>query len=279
MAGNAAAWDVQNVNRFVRSLRTRPGAAYALMFGLLTHITFAIAVGVIVVGLYSGLSTGRGTFQSWTAALFNTLLIVQFPVAHSFLLRKRGRALLARLAPYGIGRDLAPTTFTLIASLQLLATFMLWSPSEVVVRGSSGVEFRVFQFLFAASWIFLLKALFDSGLAVQTGYIGWSSVVKGKKPEYGGFPKRRLFRFIRHPVYLGLAFVLWTAPVKTLDGVVLASVWTVYCLAGPLFKEQRFRRWYGEQYARYRAAVPYMVPRIRRNTDKPGCYLRTDSNE
>lgn len=233
---------------------------YAVVFGLLTHAVFAVSVLVMVFGLYSGLRSGHGHLHGWWAALGNALLIAQFPLVHSFLLSKRGRRLLARLAPRRVGADLAPTTYVFVASLQLLATFELWSPSGITLFDASGGVRWVFLVLFVASWIFLIKALTDSGLALQTGYLGWSSVARGKRLNYGDFPQHGLFKFIRHPVYLGFALVLWTAPIHTLDGVVLATLWTVYCVAGPLLKESRFRAWYGERYARYRDAVPYMLP-------------------
>lgn len=238
----------------------RRGALYAIVFGLITHAVFSLSVIMMVLGLYSGLRSGHGRLHGWWAVAGDALLIAQFPIIHSFLLSQRGRSLLARIAPPGIGSDLVPTTYVLVASLQLLATFELWSPSGITLLDSSGGVRWLFMVLFVASWVFLVKALTDSGLALQTGYIGWSSVASGKRPNYGDFPQHGLFRLIRHPVYLGFALVLWTAPVHTLDGVVLAGVWTLYCAVGPLFKESRFRKWHGERYARYRDAVPYMLP-------------------
>jgi protein-S-isoprenylcysteine O-methyltransferase Ste14 len=253
----------QAVQCTLSTLRVRREARYAIAFGLVTHVVFAISVGAMIFGLYSGLRTGHGHLHGWYAVLGDALLIIQFPVIHSFLLSKRGRSVLAKLAPGNIGGDLAPTTYVFAASLQLLATFELWSPSGITLVDPSGGARWLFIALFVASWLFLIKALTDSGLALQTGYIGWSSVLHGKRPDYGDFPKQGLFRMIRHPVYLGFALVLWTAPVHTLDGVLLASIWTVYCVIGPLFKESRFLKWHGERYARYRAMVPYMFPRSR----------------
>lgn len=238
----------------------RRAALYAIVFGLFTHAVFAVSVVMMMLGLYSGLRSGHGHLHGWWAVTGDALLIAQFPIIHSFLLSKRGRSILARLAPLGIGGDLVPTTYVLAASLQLLATFELWSPSGITLFDPSGGVRWLFMALFIASWVFLIKALTDSGLAIQTGYIGWSSVASGKRPDYGDFPQHGLSRLIRHPVYLGFALVLWTAPVHTLDGVVLAALWTIYCVAGPLFKESRFHQWHGERYARYRDLVPYMLP-------------------
>jgi protein-S-isoprenylcysteine O-methyltransferase Ste14 len=237
---------------------------FALLYGALSHLTFVVAVGFMVVGLYQGLRTGFGPFRGPHAWIANTLLVVQFPVLHSWLLSPSGRKLLARLAPADFGQDLAPTTFAWISSLQVLATFALWSPSGIVLDDASGASLWAFRAGFAASWLFLIKALGDAGLGLQTGFIGWTSVLRGRRTPFGDFPTRGLFRFCRQPVYLGFALTLWTGPVHTLDGLVLALTWTTYCVAGPLHKELRYLGWYGERFSRYRASVPYFLPRFKK---------------
>lgn len=238
--------------------------ATALCYGAVTHALFAVAIVVMWLALYDGLQLGAGRLEGAAAALANAALVLQFPLLHSWLLSTRGRALLARLAPFGLGRALSPTTFAAIASLQALGTFALWSPSGVVVARAEGVSLLAWDAAYAASWIFLLKALHDAGPALQTGFVGWTSVLRGEKPQFGPFPTHGTFARCRQPVYLGFALTLWTGPVHTLDGLVLAAVWTAYCAIGPLHKERRYRSWYGERYAAYQARVPYILPRFRR---------------
>jgi methanethiol S-methyltransferase len=55
---------------------------------------------------------------------------------------------------------------------------------------------------------------------------------------------------------------LWTAPVLTADRLLLASAWTLYCLIGPLHKERRLIARDPDGYCRYRASVPYWLPRL-----------------
>ena len=235
-------------------------AAFAIVYGLITHLTFVCAVVLMVTALYQGLRTGLGHLHGWQGALADTLLIVQYPVIHSFFLGARGRRLMARLFPDDLGKDLATTTFALIASIQVIATFALWSPSGVMLFEATGKTLWVFRVLFAFSWLFLGKAMLDAGLGLQTGYIGWRAVSRGNRPAYKKFPTHGLFRMVRQPVYLGFALTLWTTPAYTLDGVLLAIVWTIYCFAGPLLKEARYLNWHGNAYAQYRAAVPYIFP-------------------
>jgi protein-S-isoprenylcysteine O-methyltransferase Ste14 len=78
-------------------------------------------------------------------------------------------------------------------------------------------------------------------------------------------PTRGLFAVIRQPIYVAFALTLWTVPVWTPDQLALAISYTAYCLLAPRLKERRFAARYGDRFARYRARVPYVVPK-RRNT-------------
>jgi protein-S-isoprenylcysteine O-methyltransferase Ste14 len=243
-------------------LSPRARKAVAIAYGVVTHAAFVAAVATMIAALYDGLRFGQGPLRGPWAWLANTALVAQFPLLHSYLLTPAGQRWLARLAPRELARDLAPTTFALVASGQLLATFALWSPSGVVLDDAHGASLWLFRGAFAASWIFLLKALTDAGLGVQTGFVGWSAVLRGRRPQFGEFPTHGLFQVCRQPVYLGFALTLWTGPVHTLDGLVLALTWTTYCVAAPLHKELRYLGRYGERFARYRERVPYFVPRL-----------------
>jgi hypothetical protein len=73
-------------------------------------------------------------------------------------------------------------------------------------------------------------------------------------------PTTGLFRLCRQPIYVAFALTLWTAPTITPDQLVISLVLTAYCLVGPLFKEARFARQFGEPFARYQQNVPYWLP-------------------
>lgn len=237
--------------------------AVAVGWGVVNHVLFVVAVATMVLGLDHGLRDGVGELHGAAAWVANAALLLQFPLLHSWLLSQRGRAMLARLGPPGMGRELAPKTFTLVASLQLLATFLLWSPSGVTVHEAHGAARWVHQVLFGGSWVLLVLAMRDAGLGIQTGSIGWMAVVRGRRLDYGPLPTGGLFRLCRQPVYVAFALTLWTGPVLTLDGLVLALAWTAYCVLGPLHKERRYLASYGEAFARYRERVPFLLPRLR----------------
>ncbi|MFN3615443.1 MAG: methyltransferase family protein [Rubrimonas sp.] len=259
---------VAGLARLIRgALRPPPGrrrVALALVMGALCHLTFAAAVGAMIAAMFFGMSESLGRVPWPWAALANLLLLAQFPVVHSLLLTERGGRWLARLIPGPHGRTLATTTYALIASVQLLALFALWTPSGIVWWRAEGWAFWVACAAYAAAWALLVKASFDAGAEVQSGALGWMSLMARVRPVFPDMPTRGLFAAIRQPIYVAFALTLWTAPVWTPDQLALALTYTGYCLLAPRLKERRFAARYGDRFAAYRAAVPYAIPRWRR---------------
>ena len=254
------------------ALRPPAGAgriALALGLGVLCHALFAAGVLAMVVAMFFGLSESLGTVPWPLAALANAALIAQFPLAHSALLTGPGGQLLARLIPGPHGQTLTTTTYAIIASAQLLALFALWTPSGIVWWRAEGAAFWAVTGAYAASWLILLKASFDAGAEVQSGALGWMSLLARIRPVFPDMPTQGLFRLIRQPIYVAFALTLWTVPVWTPDQLVLAVSFTAYCLLAPRRKERRFAARYGDRFATYRKAVPYALPRLRSLKDQP----------
>lgn len=254
------------------ALRPPPGTAriaLALGLGMLCHALFGVAVLAMIVAMFFGLSESLGTVPWPWALLANAALIAQFPLAHSLLLTRRGGKVLVRLVPGPHGTTLATTTFAIIASAQLLALFVLWTPSGIVWWRADGAIFWAISTAYAASWLLLLKASFDAGAEVQSGALGWMSLIARVRPVFPDMPTEGLFRLIRQPIYVAFALTLWTVPVWTPDQLALALAYSAYCLLAPRLKERRFAARYGDRFLRYRAAVPYALPRPLSGKDHP----------
>ena len=249
------------------ALSPPPGAGrivLAIALGLLCHALFAVAVLSMIVAMFFGLSESFGTVPWPWAALANAALIAQFPLAHSVLLTGPGNRWLTKLIPGPYGATLATTTYAIIASAQLLALFAMWTPSGIVWWRAEGAAFWAICTAYAASWLILAKASFDAGAEVQSGALGWMSLMARIRPVFPDMPTQGLFRLIRQPIYVAFALTLWTPPVWTPDQLVLAVSFTAYCLLAPRLKERRFAKRYGARFDAYQKAVPYVLPNRKR---------------
>jgi protein-S-isoprenylcysteine O-methyltransferase Ste14 len=240
----------------------------AVSYGLVCHGLFVAAVGTMIVAMFFGLGRSLGPLQAPWSLIANGLLLLQFPLLHSVLLTRRGRAILCRLAPPEFAADLATTTYVIIASMQVLLLFALWSPSGTIWWRAEGAAFIVISCLYTGAWLLLLKSILDAGIALQTGFLGWRAVLRDARPVYPAMPVTGLFRLCRQPIYVSFALTLWTVPTWTPDQLLLAITLSAYCIIGPLFKEARFRRLFGEEFEAFARHVPYWLPWPRRRSPR-----------
>lgn len=240
--------------------------ALALVFGVTVHLVFAAGVLAMIVAMYFGMSKSFGQVAWPYAALVNGLLILQFPIAHSFLLTGRGMQVLSRLVPGPHGGTLGTTTYAIIASVQLFVLFTFWTPSGIIWWQAEGWGLILMASLYGLSWLLLIKASWDAGAEVQAGALGWMTLMKNAKPRFPDMPTTGLFRIIRQPIYVAFALTLWTAPVWTPDQLALAIAFSAYCLLAPKLKERRFEKRYGDRFRDYKKHVPYAVPALTRTS-------------
>ena len=231
----------------------------ALTFGAVCHGLFAVAVLSMMSAMYFGMSESFGNVPWPWAALANMALIAQFPVVHSVLLTGQGGKWLASVIPGSHGATLSTTTYAIIASAQLLALFALWTPSGIVWWRAEGAVLWGLWGAYGAAWLLVAKASFDAGAEVQSGALGWMSLLAKIKPTFPDMPTLGLFAIMRQPIYVAFALTLWTVPVWTPDQLVLAICYTAYCLFAPKLKERRFGARYGAKFDHYRAKVPYIA--------------------
>jgi hypothetical protein len=149
--------------------KARRHRVWAISSGIFCHISFLAAVGAMILMTHFGMTKSFGRAPTIWGIVCNTLLLAQFPLLHSLLLTKRGGRVLKGLAPRAIGADLTTTTYATIASVQTLALFLLWTPSGIVWWRAHGPVSLAIDAMNAGAWLFLLKAIIDAGLSVQTG--------------------------------------------------------------------------------------------------------------
>ena len=169
------------------SLNSPPGNAriiIALSYGIICHTIFSFAVLAMITAMFFGMSKSLGNLPSPWGLVANIALDLQFPLAHSFFLTKRGGTALSKLAPPSYGNTLRTTTFAIVSSIQLLALFALWTPSGIIWWHAQGWIFVLLCLLYAISWLLLIWASFDAGAEVQSGALGWMSLMQKIKPTF-----------------------------------------------------------------------------------------------
>ncbi len=238
----------------------------AIFYGLMCHGIFLVAGAVMFITILTGFQFSVGPFEGYQAVAINLLLLIQFPLGHSFFLSNRGMKVLEIFAPKSFAKTLRTTVYATIASIQLILLFTFWNFSGVFIWQIETPASLFMIILNLLSWALLSISSIQAGYKVQTGSLGWTSVYQGKKPVFPDMPTHGLFSIIRQPIYLSFSLVLWTSPQMSLDLFIVALAYSLYCYFGPMLKEKRFQKLYGKRFFEYQQKVPYYLPFISRST-------------
>jgi protein-S-isoprenylcysteine O-methyltransferase Ste14 len=84
---------------------------------------------------------------------------------------------------------------------------------------------------------------------------------RGKPYTHLAFKTPWLYRYTRHPLYVGLMIGLWAAPTMTVAHLVFALLCTGYIFVGARLEEKDLENALPE-YKRYKKEVPMFMPNI-----------------
>jgi protein-S-isoprenylcysteine O-methyltransferase Ste14 len=195
------------------------------------------------------------------AILINVLLLAAFALQHSVMARPAFKAWFTRFVPRPIERS----TYVLLSTLLLYLLYWQWRPMTAVVWeiehavGSSILLGLCFLGWFIVFYATLLIDHFDLfGLRQVTLYL------LGKPYRHGEFVTPSLYKFMRHPLYLGWLIFFWATPRMTSGHLLFALVTTSYIFVAIKLEEKDLEGFLGDSYRRYRETTPMILPFLRR---------------
>ena len=83
-----------------------------------------------------------------------------------------------------------------------------------------------------------------------------------------------LYRYVRHPLYVGWFFAFWATPTMTVAHLVFAAMCTVYILFAIQLEEHDLIVAHPE-YAEYRQRVPMLIPFLRMRVRTPCVVMKS----
>ena len=243
------------------------GRFIAFLYGLASYLVFFVTF-LYAIGFVSGLLVPKtidtGTIVPTTEAfIVNLLLMSVFAVQHSVMARKQFKRWWTQYVPAPVERS----TYVLFASLALVLLFWQWRPMPAVIWEIANPQIATaIMVLSFVGWLLVLTSTF---LINHFELFGLHQVVNnlaGRGMEKPRFQTPVLYKFVRHPIYLGFIIAFWAAPLMTAGHLLFAAVTTAYIFVGILLEEHDLIEMFGDEYRRYRERVAMLIPFGRRSS-------------
>jgi protein-S-isoprenylcysteine O-methyltransferase Ste14 len=234
----------------------------AVLYGVIAY-GFTLVALLYLVGFVGNLvvpkSIDSGTAGPlFTSMIFDALLIGLFAIQHSMMARRGFKRWWTRVVPPSIERS----TYVLFTSLTLLLLYWQWQPIPTPVwtvhnpAAAGGIDGT-----FWLGWVVLVASTFLLNHFEMFGLSQVFARLLGKQLPDPKFRTPLLYRYVRHPIYLGVLLAVWATPSMTVGHLLFAGMITGYILIGIQLEERDLVKQFGDQYRRYRQRAAMLIPR------------------
>lgn len=249
-----------------RSSGTRwlaPGSLGRLLgigYGAAVYAIF-VATLLYAIGFVSGVivptSLDSGTVWPTSVALCIDLqLLGLFMAQHSGMARRGLKRVLTGHVPPLVER----ATYVLCASLVLIVLFAAWQPLPAPVwRAADPRAVAAIRSVAALGWLVVFGTFLTGHFKLlerQPKVLNFA----GRVTSAVAFKTPGLYRFVRHPLYLGFILAFWATPDMTAGHLLFAVFMTGYICIGIWLEERDLATFFGERYRQYRARVAMLLP-------------------
>ncbi len=233
----------------------------SFLYGLLCYGLF-LAVFLYFIGFITDMPLPKTVSSGVTGALAPALavdvaLILLFGLQHSTMARSGFKAWLTRYLSPAVERS----TYVLATNLVLIVLFVFWRsvPGQLwQVENRFWVD--ALYLLCALGWLLVLIATFLTNhfdlFGLRQVYLNLAR--KAYTPVM--FKEVLLYRWIRHPMMLGILIGIWALPTMSNSHLLFSFGMTVYIVIGIHFEEIGLQAQLGEPYRRYRQRTVRLLP-------------------
>jgi methanethiol S-methyltransferase len=242
------------------------GGIVAVLYGLFAYAVF-IATVLYAIGFVGNLWVPKsidsgGADGALIAVLnINIALLALFAIQHSVMARPAFKRWWTQLVPMSVERS----TYVLFANAALILLFWQWQPMPASVWAVEHDAGRfVLNAVFWLGWGMVFASTFLINHFELFGLQQVFARATNRAIPASRFRTPLFYRVVRHPLYLGFLMAFWATPDMSVGHLLFAIGTTGYILVAIVLEEHDLIDAFGDQYRRYRANVPMLLPLPRR---------------
>ena len=233
-----------------------------LIYGILCYILFfaVFSYAILFIGniLVTPSLDSPGTTNLIQALVINIGLLGAFALQHSIMARPAFKRAFTKVVP----EELERSTYVLAATIILGLILHFWQPlGGILWQLTDPTAIAVVYGLFVLGWVILFLSSFQINHFDLFGLRQVWLYFRGKPYQQLSFSTPWLYRYVRHPLYVGLMIGLWAAPTMTVAHLVFAVLCTGYIFIGAMLEERDLVKALPE-YRQYKKQVPMFFPTI-----------------
>lgn len=235
--------------------------ALVLLYGVVSYVVFLAVflwTGVFLAnaGVVKGIDSAPPG-NPWLAVGVDFSLVALFGISHSVMARPWFKAGWTKVVLPAVERS----TYVLVASVVLATIYLEWRTLPATV-------WRIEQPLLRMSmWALLVSGM---GLMVASSFLTdhfdlfglrqtWS-YARGRPQVLPRFRERALYKWVRHPLMLGILLLIWSTPEMSVGHLLFAALMSLYIGIGIHYEERDLSRALGAPYDDYRRRVRAILP-------------------
>ncbi|HEU0147541.1 MAG TPA: isoprenylcysteine carboxylmethyltransferase family protein [Bradyrhizobium sp.] len=242
------------------------GRILSLCYGIVAYLIF-VGAFLYAIGFVDGVVVPKTIDDGTTAPIaeaiaINLVLLTIFALQHSIMARQPFKRWWTTVIPASIERS----TYVLLASLALILVFWQWRPIPTVIwQVESPAAASALLGLSLFGWLVVLLSSYMINHFELFGLQQVMHNLSGRKSSPAEFKTPFLYKFVRHPLYVGFIIAFWATPVMTSGHLLFAAVTTAYIFVGIMLEERDLVAHFGPVYQQYREKVGMLMPMLRRS--------------
>ena len=186
------------------------------------------------------------------ATVVDIALIALFGLQHSLMARPWFKQAVMRMpAPF------ERCTYVHMANIALFILILAWQPlTQPVWTIDNDIALVLMWSLFATGWLILFLGAWSFGIIDLLGITQMQAWVDERRVALPRMKTGFLYRYLAHPMYVGVLLGVWATPHMSMGHLLLALGLTAYVLIAMRYEERDLQKTFGARYQYWRTRSP-----------------------